>query len=469
VNTDLLADELATYALQKHAADDDEFSDDIEKQKSVDRKQKLKLALIGLGALGAGGAAAWALSGDAGKAVGRWIGGKESTPLADAALNPIAHGLGAGLLAGVLRSPIAGRIATGVSSTGETTRGGLYRSNPGFGANALSDAGLLPQSTPSRFAYDVTQLGSEYKAPTLLEQAFKPVLPNEGAMADFKGALKSYDAVPAEAKKVDGTPKVKDELKAAKLPAGTTADDQPFLDGLKAKRSPDHLVSAVKEFELNGPSPMKASMSGLYVQEGGRFLPLSATNMSPDQLMRATIMQGSIDPATGKFSLDPYGSKPANFEAEIGRAANTTVDYQSMTPQRQAELFLMKQSTAPKLMEYISHLNQSDPAQAALRSAIISDLLNTHNVGTYAETKYTPRTETTPSPERILNLLSDRVAQRANFMKATQAAMQKARYGGLPAKPVGVGVRTGAATAAASFLAQQLIGLTTDHYLGEDQ
>jgi hypothetical protein len=218
---------------------------------------------------------------------------------------------------------------------------------------------------------------------------------------------------------------------------------------------------------------MKASASGLYIQRGDSYVPVSAANLSADQLVRAaadgTLSQNQID-AKGTYKLVPFGSEALDLANQINVAKKTTVVDPAMTPARQVELFMLKQTTAPKLVELATQLEEivkTNPKAQPLLDAVIGDLYNTHNVGIHAETGYTPTTDKTSSTTRTLNIVQDRVSKRARNLQTLQSAMQRNRYQSGVVPGVGRALRTGGVVGGTSWALQQLLGATTGTYLGE--
>jgi len=498
VNSDLIADELVDYALTKHAVDSDDFSDDIDAQKKSDRSHKLKLALIGLGALGAGGLAAWGLSGDMGKRLGQLVGGTpDKTPLRKILMSPLNQGSVAGGAAAMFRSGWAGRLAGGITPAGESTGGRFHVTKPGFAAEAVTSAtgaGLLPRSTPDRISKDISALTAEKEGPVnWLRSAMTPMSTSPEAKNTFEGFKTYVDSAAKQPAPAEGsTPKG-----VGKKPSTPTVDpDAPIAQGLSRPLDPKFVSLAMKQFESTLPAPMKASASGLYVQDGDSHIPVSASKLNADELLRAKLYTVEITPRG--YEMKPLGDVVPDLANQINVAKNTSVHSSDMTPARQTELFMLKQTTAPRVSEYIKQFEplvveaekalnratleaKTDPAKAPQREAaaaayrratniynsLIGDLVNIHQIGTHAETGYEPETKTTPSPKRTMNLIAKRVSDRARGFQALQSAMHRNRYQAGFKPAFGRGLRTGLAVGIPSFGLQQFFGAGTGTYLSE--
>lgn len=463
MNPDLVIDELADYALQKHAADDDEFSSDPVVQKQKDRSQKLKLALIGLGALGAGGAAAWALSGDAAKSVGQWIGGGAPKPpsFGETAFNPLVHGAAVGGYMAAQRSGVAGKYLGDIEPSG-AIRGAHLRvekdSLPQRVLNTAADAGLAPRNSPDRVASDLKRLsapagkdGAPAKEPGWhMYPASDAAKIPYGQVADYMktGPIKNE---PPKAPGANATPDEKQKFQQGQLDWKT---DQPVLKALSAAADPLKLQAAFAQFtRSNGPAAMHASSSGLYVRQGDKYLPLSAVDMPIDQILRSQeVVQHYVDKdgkiQTEKVNLaaDPAsGSKlPLPLRDQMYHLGATTRVGSVMTPTEEVNLFLLKQQTAPKLLERLKQLDQMiadnpPPKDAAtgvvkdtpltrLRELVYGDMINTFNAGRFAETGVVPDKITTPSDSRLAPHIASRLSSASGAYHALGKSMQQLRY-----------------------------------------
>lgn len=473
MSSEQLAAELTDHLLRKYAEDVTDFADeDSDLTKKSDRSQKLRLALLGMGALGVGGLAAWGLSSEAAKDFGAWVGGPKPVPSMEAALsNPVSHGVAAGTLAAALRSGQAGKMFSKTTPTGESPGGRFHAVEPTMVERAgtrMSETGLLPQSTANRIAKDVTRLTAPTTDSKWYSNLFSlPVNPEAKALLDGTAPYVAASEKGPDAPGKDASPA---EVKAWKA-------DQPIIAGLSKKVDPLNFVNAMRQFERSNPAPMKASTSGLYIQQGESYVPISASGLAVDQIVDAAAKGKLIQTAIaddGTYTRSAFGTKPVDLADQIQVAKNRTVTDAAMTPARQIELFMLKQTTAPKLSEYVGQLRDlasRNPALQPLYEAVRGDLLNTHNVGIHAETGYLPNTNTTPSPngDRTLNLVSKRMFDRASYLQTLQQAMHQNRYQAGPGKAAGRAIRTGTAVGALSFALQQALGASSGFYLGRDK
>lgn len=471
MSLDQLAAELTDHVFSKHA-DDGDFADDVDTMKKRDRAQKLKMALIGVGALGAGGLAAWGLSGDAGKQLGAWIGGKAATPpLTDTLLNEATQGVASGVAAAALRSGTAGKLLSDVDAQGNFRVEPLPRTVGNVGAqtrSVLSDTAIAPGNTPDRIRTDVAALQSEPKELGVIKNLFTPIpQPDAGARAGMK-AFTDY-AENAGAKTTEpGQGKAKDQLSKAQATADVA--DKSIREGLAKPGSVDNVVNALHTAATNPTLGFfNSAASGLYVQQDGKWLPVSAVQLNPDQLLRGTFATNEIGP-DGQYKLTPLGNASPLLARQINVAENTTLTgEQSMTPQQKMNMLLSKQVNAPKLLTYIDMLaNNPDPRAQVLRQALQEDLLLTHHIGTKLETGHVPATDAQPSYDRVINDVRDRVLRRAPAFREFGSSLFKTRYReGIPAAARRA-TAVGLATSLISGALQQTWGATTGHYLGEN-
>lgn len=474
MSVDQLALELTDHLFRKLAEEGTDFADGNDAVKAKDRSQKLRMALIGLGALGAGGLAAWGLSGEAGKQLGAWIGGGAPNPsLGKALTNEVTHGVAAGGAAAALRSGTARNLLGDVDTSGNFKVEPLQRDVTNVGSRirgVLADSAIAPGNTPDRILADATALRAEPKDVGVVKNLFTPIpAPTDAARAGMK-AFSDYTEQGSGKPDTTAPAKSKDPLSKAQVTANLA--DKSIREGLAKPGSVDNVVNALHTAATN-PSLgfFNSAASGLYVQQpDGQWLPVSATQLNPDQLLRSTLASNELGP-DGQYKLVPLGNTPPQLSRQINIAENTTLTGktdQLMTPQQKMNMLLSKQVNAPRLLEYIDALaGSADPKAQILRQALQEELLLTHHIGTRLETGYTPHTDTQPSYDRVINDVRDRVQRRAPAFREFGAAMAKTRYREGVAPAARRFVAVGGATALASAILQQAFGATTGHYLGE--
>lgn len=499
------------YGLVKHAEEagvlDD--SEDLDADpSSADRRQKLRMALYGVGLLGAGGLAAWGLSGDLGKRLGSMFeSGKRSlfgtSSTSETMMNPLTHGLAAGAAAAVTRNAPAGKALSDIDESGRVKVRPLPEKSgrlPGKVEEFVSATGLVPRTSPERVRSDYNTLSSK-EAPQdhwfgsmLRTESHPPSSEAVDNVRTFQDELKSNVAPPAgnltEVHKPTppspsaGAKAMKDYQKAlAEYNTYVQAkQDETVLGSVRAERNPQKFVDAIAEYSrLPANTPMNAVFSGAFYRTKDGLIPVGATGMNAAELLqnKNNIVFRSLDPKTGVLKDIPIDTVDTGFAgSEMGRVQSRGLARDASellaSPTEKTRQFLIQQAHAPNELSLALQLKAlGTPEADTLGRALMQSGLLRHYTGAYASSRHVPDMRFSPTNEaRLIQLIRDYVQpdtqQRASAVIALGKAMNQRRYPSGVLPPIRRAAVVGGATAALSALLQTGLGYGATGILGRD-